>query len=140
MVEQAQSLIPKIESHGVSSVSGKNHSDYGKQFLIDGDGQSCWMSDQGNSQYVKLKFSEPVHIKKLLIMFQGGFVAKSIICASKTEGGSGKWEQKAALEPQDSNDEQIFDVDLENVAELKLLFPTSTDFYGRICIYKLDVY
>lgn len=40
---------------------------------------------------------------------------------------------------EDVNREQCIDVNAENVEGFKLFFDKSTDFYGRIVIYSLDI-
>ena len=42
--------------------------------------------------------------------------------------------------PEDINDKQIFQVPEVETIFLSLLFPSSTDFYGRITIYSLEVF
>ena len=42
---------------------------------------------------------------------------------------------------EDCNDLQSFDVDTQDVCRyLKVSFATSTDFYGRVTLYKMEVF
>lgn len=38
---------------------------YGKQFLFDGTEETCWNSDEGESQFVIIKFEEVVNISEV---------------------------------------------------------------------------
>ena len=43
------------------------------------------------------------------------------------------------LFPDDVNNLQKFEVNLEKVQKIKIVFVESSDFYGRITLYKLDI-
>ena len=65
----------------------------------------------------------------------GGFVGKE--CYVETEGTNKVLE----FYPEDSNKLQNFYLkERINVKKIRIAFNSSTDFYGRITIYKLDVY
>ena len=52
----------------------------------------------------------------------------------------GDWSRLTAIYPEDVNRKQVFDVlSLETIQGLKLTFEESSDFFGRITIYDLDV-
>jgi len=77
------------------------------------------------------------------LTFQGGFVAQSFVCLVGVDSIDSLIEI-GEFEALDNNEEQIF-VMLQqesklNVQFLKLLFNSSSDFYGRITIYKLEIY
>lgn len=121
--------------------------EYGKQNLFDGRSESCWNSDQGTPQFIQIAFTQPVDLESVSITFQGGFVGRS--CAlSVTNAASPK---RLVLlhnwEPRDTNDPQLFAVvppadspdAARGVTNLKLNFPASTDFFGRITIYALEI-
>jgi hypothetical protein len=115
-----------------------NSSQYSYKHMFDDDGSKCWNSDQGSPQYILLNFGRNVSISSLHIVFQGGFVPTEIgvECADNTES----MQSIRVFYPSDSNEPQIFD--LENRTEtsiIKLNFPSSTDFYGRVTIYSLQV-
>lgn len=102
--------------------------------VIDKNKQTCWNSDQGTNQSLELEFAVPISFERIQLCFQGGFVAREvhlIVDSNVIE----------EFEPEDSNDVQTFDLNqpLEGISKLKLLFPFSTDFYGRIVLYQLDL-
>jgi len=138
---QQISLVPLIKTTKVSSVLNGSR-EYGKQNLFDGAAETCWNSDQGTPQYVQLSFTRPVCIRCVSLTFQGGFVGKSAVFSATTRQSPKKLLPLHTWEPQDDNIEQRFDVtsELANyVTNIRILFPESTDFFGRITLYKLDV-
>eukprot|EP00124_Ichthyophonus_hoferi_P004930 Ihof_evm4s616 gene=Ihof_evmTU4s616 len=70
------SVLTKDVQVRVSSTLNRDVKQYGKKYLLDGKEDTCWNSDNGESQYIILKFPSAVKVKELQIMFQGGFVAK----------------------------------------------------------------
>jgi len=119
----------------VSSVLNKNVKEFGKQFLFDGREETCWNSDQGSPQFILISFHEPqAKISQLQIQFQGGFVGNQchVIINNDT--------QKVDFFPDDSNKLQTFPVELTDVNQLKISFGGSTDFFGRITIYQLNLF
>ncbi|CAG5111169.1 Oidioi.mRNA.OKI2018_I69.chr2.g5502.t1.cds [Oikopleura dioica] len=124
----------------VSSVLDQNGKEYGKQFLNDGNEDTCWYSDQGNPQYIKLKFAEKQIVEekniekfKLKIQFQGGFAGQK--CFFKTGPNS-----SLPFFPEDSNDLQEFEFEAkEDFEQLEVEFESSTDFYGRVIVYQLSI-
>lgn len=59
-------LLP-VTGSSVSSTLQRNTKEYGKKFMFDGCGDTCWNSDQGESQHVSVRFGEAVHVKKIRI-------------------------------------------------------------------------
>ena len=119
----------------VSSVLNKNVKEFGKQFLFDGREETCWNSDQGSPQFILISFHGPqAKISQLQIQFQGGFVGNQchVIINNDT--------QKVDFFPDDSNKLQTFPVELTDVNQLKISFGGSTDFFGRITIYQLNLF
>ena len=56
------------------------------------------------------------------------------------EVSDGKFRHAASFTPSDCNDLQSFDVqETPPAGSIKLLFPASTDLFGRIVIYRLDM-
>ena len=53
---------------------------YGKQFLVDGDCETCWQSDKSlnGTQTINLLFEEPTQISEIKLQFQGGFAANEV--------------------------------------------------------------
>jgi hypothetical protein len=108
--------------------------------MFDGNEETCWNSDQGTMQSILLDFQRRVAIKEIHITFQGGFAAKLCQCY----GGSNHSEiLLEVFYPEDSNSKQVFrlidDKAKMLVNKLRLSFPESTDFFGRIIVYHLDI-
>ena len=49
---------PEIFQIAVSSVLNKNAKEFGKKHLTDGKAETCWNSDQGTPQFVKVNFKD----------------------------------------------------------------------------------
>lgn len=120
--------------------------EYGKQNLFDGAAETCWNSEQGTPQFIQISFLQPVHLQSVSFTFQGGFVGTSVQLSATTAVSSPKkFVPLARWEPRDCNDVQSFavapaDADTARwVTNIKLTFPASTDFYGRITVYALDL-
>jgi len=122
-------LVP-VTGCSVSTTLQRNTKEYGKKFLFDGCPDTCWNSDQGDTQYVAVRFGETVHVRRIRIQFQGGFAAKA--CQVKAGG-----EVVDTVYPTDSNTIQEFEVNVSG-AELQLIFSGFTDFYGRLIVYLLE--
>jgi hypothetical protein len=139
--EQWHSLIRDCDGLrvAVSSVLNKNRADYGKQHLIDGSDETCWNSEQGSPQSIAVCFPSPVDVRSLSLMFQGGFVGADCQLLVKYARDKSRYAQVAQFYPDDCNRLQCFDVEADAVAQLKLLFPKSSDFYGRVTVYHFDV-
>merc|ERR1739848_867616 len=132
------SLISKLSSSRVSSVLNRDVKQFGKKFLFDGDEETCWNSDQGSPQWILMEFTEVVHVEELHIMFQGGFTGKECWVEVAKPG-----EDPAKIQsffPEDVNQIQKFKLpERQSLQRMKLVFNSSTDFFGRITIYKLDI-
>eukprot|EP00761_Pharyngomonas_kirbyi_P013011 gb/GECH01013038.1/.p1 GENE.gb/GECH01013038.1/~~gb/GECH01013038.1/.p1 ORF type:complete len:147 (+),score=32.83 gb/GECH01013038.1/:1-441(+) len=122
----------------VSSTLNKDP-EYKGSNMFDGDEETCWNSHQGKPQFINLIFDEPVHISQLQFMFQGGFVGQDGQLWIQRPGEE-KLSKLKEFFPKDENKEQIFDVNANNILRLRIVFPESTDFFGRITIYNLEVY
>ncbi|PVU98840.1 hypothetical protein BB559_001241 [Furculomyces boomerangus] len=148
---EMSSLIEQIENIKVSSVLNRNTREYGKKHLFDGNENTCWNSEQGSPQFVVVEFEKAVKLERLQVMFQGGFVGKSInVYGSIPETTDGSkvqpdvntkdFEEIGKLFPLDNNTLQTFSLPAKlGYKKFKFVFPSSTDFYGRITIYKLDM-
>lgn len=122
------------------------------QSLFVEDNSSCWSSGSGSPQYVLLDFGEPVVPSEIRIMFQGGFAGSEMVCCigeAATEHACVK--EVARFEAEDNNEWQSFslpqsggDTTLSDQPQgfraLKIVFPHTSDFYGRVTVYRLDVY
>jgi hypothetical protein len=102
-------------------------------------------------------------LQSVHLTFQGGFVGTSVqLSATNAVTAPKKFLPLARWEPRDCNDPQRFEVPLVDtdgaesapagsgaggagggpsrwVTNAKLTFPASTDFYGRITLYALDL-
>lgn len=91
---------------------------------------------------VQLSFTSPVDVYSLRLTFQGGFVGKSVQLGATNAASPKKFLPVHTWEPVDANHEQELTVPTSGAigaTNIKITFPDSTDFYGRITIYKLDV-
>eukprot|EP01133_Synstelium_polycarpum_P018146 gene18146-21698_t len=114
--------------------------------MFDGTEETCWNSHQGSPQSCSIQFIDtatgqetPVDVSELHICFQGGFVGKDCELLAM-QGDSKEFTFVSMFYPEDINTVQIFPVaQCTQAKQIKLLFKQSTDFFGRITIYKLDV-
>lgn len=115
-------------------------SEYAAKHMFDDKEDTCWNSDQGCPQHILIDFEKPVHIEKIRIMFQGGFVGQDCLVEGSLE--LGKLELLSTLDNiADNNDLQSFPIDSsKEIRFFKLTFNSSTDFYGRITIYRLEAF
>jgi len=60
----------------VSSVLNHNTEEYGKKHLFDKQPETCWNSEPGSPQYIFVNFKEPIFVKEIEIIGQGGFCPK----------------------------------------------------------------
>lgn len=101
---------------------------------------------QGTPQSIQLSFSSPVVPRKIHLTFQGGFVGTQ--CSLETQAGSSEgekadWQPWTHIYPEDVNRKQSFDLPIETVKEgvvgLRIVFEQSSDFFGRITVYDLQL-
>ncbi|GCB71040.1 hypothetical protein scyTo_0005826 [Scyliorhinus torazame] len=122
----------------VSSVLNRDVKQFGKKFLFDRNEETCWNSDQGSSQWVMLEFPQTVKVTELQLQFQGGFTGRTCRLEGGRKGAS--LVEIADFYPEDTNRLQRFSIHKESIADkFKIIFEKSTDFFGRIIIYHLDV-
>lgn len=97
--------------------------------------------NQGLPQNILLDFPSPVSVESIVIQFQGGFVGKTCIAVgSKPESPNDYEVEIGKFYPEDINPTQTFNfTPTEGLKRVKIIFEESTDFYGRITIYKLDI-
>ncbi|XP_065836404.1 nuclear receptor 2C2-associated protein-like [Oscarella lobularis] len=122
----------------VSSVLNRDVKQFGRQHMFDGDEETCWNSNQGSPQWLSVTFERPVHVEQIHVQFQGGFAAKT---CTLIDGSDHSAPPLAKFYPEDTNSLQIFAVPSlkKPVKTVKLIFVESSDFYGRITVYKLDM-
>ncbi|XP_037673984.1 nuclear receptor 2C2-associated protein [Choloepus didactylus] len=121
----------------VSSVLNRNTRQFGKKHLFDQDEETCWNSDQGPSQWVMLEFPQRVRISQLQIQYQGGFSSRR--GRLEVSQGTEALRKIADFYPEDNNSLQTFPVPATEVDQLKVTFEDTTDFFGRVVIYHLQV-
>ncbi|XP_058805273.1 nuclear receptor 2C2-associated protein-like isoform X2 [Phymastichus coffea] len=122
----------------VSSVLNKNVKSYGKQFMFDDESETCWNSDSGSPQWVFIKFDQEVELSCIKIQFQGGFAGKK--CWIEAGSDLKNLDYIQDIFPEDINLLQTFNLDFSKKASaFKIIFDSSTDFFGRIIIYKLSL-
>ncbi|TPX68601.1 hypothetical protein SpCBS45565_g03009 [Spizellomyces sp. 'palustris'] len=141
------SVIDSRTAIRVSSTLNRDVKAYGKHFLTDGSDETCWNSDQGTPQYISMDFSpRSVSVSELHIMFQGGFAGKEcklVGVVDHRRPEEEQWEDLLNFYPEDSNSLQVFPIkegaSKQPWRKLRIIFLNSTDFYGRVTIYRLDV-
>ncbi|KAH9837389.1 galactose-binding like protein [Rhodofomes roseus] len=143
MTEVERSLIDAETKIKVSTTLDKS---VGKKHLTDGDPGTCWTSQQGIPQYIQLQFPAPVVPSHLSMTFQGGFVGTKCRLEVLTQRAphKGEWQLFAHVFPEDVNRKQTFGLDSSEVEStglvgLKLVFEESSDFFGRITVYDLQL-
>ena len=129
------SLLDKNCSIKVSSVHERDIKNYGKQHLTDGNLETCWNSSQNSPQSILIQFPNPIIPAKLLLMFQGGFAGNDCEMVSSLNG----IDRTTVFKPKDSNEMQEFPMNVGAIDKLRIIFKNSTDFYGRITVYNLDI-
>ncbi|KAM8962380.1 nuclear receptor 2C2-associated protein [Pelodytes ibericus] len=133
----AASLLCADTVSRVSSVLQRDVKQYGKQFLFDQKEETCWNSDKGSTQWITLQFPHRVFVSQMHIQFQGGFSSET--CLLEGSLNNAEFLKIADLYPEDINALQKFSFSEHPVTKLKISFSKSTDFFGRIIIYHLDV-
>ncbi|KAI8148352.1 galactose-binding domain-like protein [Fennellomyces sp. T-0311] len=138
----SQSLITPETRIKVSSVLNRDTTTFGKQHLIDGSEETCWNSEQGLPQHILVDFGgSPVTVESVQFTFQGGFVGKKCTALASLPGAPNDYcVDLGAFYPQDINPTQTFPLACPDaIQRLKIIFEESTDFYGRITVYKMDI-
>ena len=100
---------------------------------------------QGSDQWVQIAFQEDKTLSKtytLKIQFQGGFSCK--VCAVKLLHKDHSEVATTDCYPEDVNSIQYFKLNFlcdgnPIFNKIRLIFKDSTDFFGRITIYCLDI-
>jgi hypothetical protein len=63
----------------ISSVLSNNATEFGKHFMLDGNDDTCWNSDQGKFHYVFICFDQPYNVRQIQLTSSGGFCPKVLI-------------------------------------------------------------
>lgn len=124
----------------VSSVLNKATKQCGKMFMFDGKEETHWSSDQGSTQFISLFFQVPQKMTEFKIQFQGGFSAQQIrLIIETTDPATGFSE---SFYPKDSIQIQRFKLKrtVEEMVSALFIFEESSDFFGRIVVYTLEIF
>jgi hypothetical protein len=121
----------------VSSVLNRNVTEFGKKHLFDGKEDTCWNSEQGSPQWIAVTFEPVKTVCQIELVFQGGFVGKN--CRLEAALSEGEELTKCLdFYPDDVSRAQTFNLDRPVTAKFfKIVFSDSTDFFGRVTVYKL---
>jgi hypothetical protein len=137
-MEQTYRLTSPETKCKVSSVLNKLGIYSGKN-MFDESLDTCWNSDQGSPQYVLIDFQRAVKVTAIRAIFQGGFVGQNAT-VSLGEDMISLVEISKLEYIEDTNELQIFPIESMVCGRyFKINFNSSTDFYGRITIYNLEV-
>lgn len=123
---------------------------FGPLNALNNNTEDAWKSAQSEESdplaYFEIDFHRPVQVSELRLQFQGGFVGMDCIVYQKNDETT-DWEECEDLfiDPIDSNEVQTFESDADDAmsgkcSSLRIEFGRSTDFYGRIVIYSLEVW
>jgi hypothetical protein len=108
---------------------------------------TCWNSEGSSSGKLScsymLDFGRVVQPLELRMQFQAGFAAEEVAVFSLIGTA---WVPTVELEADDDHDMQSFPLQENKTSDapatkaIKLVFDECTDFYGRVTIYKLQVW
>ncbi|KAL5107323.1 Nuclear receptor 2C2-associated protein [Taenia crassiceps] len=107
-------------------------------FLFDGNPETCWQSNSGESQWILVEFKEPLKITSIRIQFQGGFAVEEALLRLWTK------EKKDCpvsypFHPTNTNSLQSFSfTDANAYTCAAIILKKATDPFGRIVVYQLD--
>jgi hypothetical protein len=143
------------KKHRASSTWKHDTRKFGPLNAINNNTEDAWKSAQSEEgsdplAYFEIDFHRPVRVNELRIQFQGGFVGMDCIVYQKCGNeNNDDWEEceDLFLDPIDSNEVQTFASEEEEddnaggkCNAIRIEFGRSTDFYGRIVIYSLEVW
>ncbi|XP_030228376.1 nuclear receptor 2C2-associated protein [Gadus morhua] len=134
----ATSLICRETQSRVSSTLNRDAKQFGKKYMFDSNEETCWNSDQGENQWVALEFPKNVKMSELKVQFQGGFSGRTCRLEGCVSGG--EFTALSQFYPEDNNSLQSFPIqEVPAVSRLKIVFEDSSDFFGRIIVYSLEI-
>lgn len=130
--------------HKASSVLNRS-AEFASRNMFDGSVETCWNSDQGSPQFLSFDFGPGcVVVTSVSMMFQGGFVGQDALIEWSNDVSS--LQTIAKLDRiEDCNRLQSFEVACEaqpplGARYIRVTFPSSTDFYGRVTLYRLELH
>lgn len=127
----------------VSSVLNRDVKQYGKANLFDNNPESCWNSDSGSPQWILIGLNSRARISDVVLQFQGGFAALEVELQMWNEETKDTKECHTFY-PANANSAQSFVLsnregqDLAAYSNCCIVFKKSSDFFGRIIVYKLQ--
>ncbi|KAJ3071489.1 Nuclear receptor 2C2-associated protein, partial [Quaeritorhiza haematococci] len=95
----------------------------------------------GSPQWISLEFPSAITPTQLKVTFQGGFAGKECTLLGSSPS-SDEWSTILNFYPADINTLQTFAVEETNrkaCKKFRIVFNGSTDFYGRVTVYTLDI-
>jgi len=112
---------------------------------------SCWNSEgqEGSAQWFVVDFRRSVRVDTVRLQFQAGFIGETCAVEAKIEkdggggggGGAHHWEQIDEFEFDDVHEVQSSPLEESTrCTALKLIFDDFTDFYGRVTVYRAEVW
>ena len=137
---------------------------FGPKNALDSQLDDAWKSAPSEESdplaYYEVYFHRSVLVREMRVQFQGGFVGMDCMVYKKIQQQPPKidekhdetnnndeeeWEEldELFMDPKDSTDIQTFCSDestIDPCTALRIEFGKSTDFYGRIVIYSLEVW
>ncbi len=123
----------------VSSVLNRKVKEFGKRHLFDGRDDTCWNSEQGSPQWVRLAFPRAVRVAAVRVMFQGGFAGRHCWLEASADGGR-TYRRSLEFFPEDGNGAQTFPLPEEESGDaFRLVFGESSDLFGRVTVYHLQL-
>jgi len=136
-----------------SSVLQNNSKVYGAAKALDCENALTSWNSEGSpngkkENFIIVDFSgggkDPNRVVKpeeLCVQFQAGFAAEEIeVHAACSDSGS-RWSKVDEMEADDDHELQSFPLStMEKTTALKIVFNETTDFYGRVIIYQLQVW
>ena len=138
--------LPICEA-SASSVLHDDEEAFGAHFAIDGRADTLWNSAGGAAQRLSLRLAARARVRAVELVFQGGFVGQELEVTGSAAGSSGGAGAAAPplllgrFQPRDCNERQRFELGAPaEVDEVALHFAGSTDFYGRIVLYSVELF
>jgi len=109
--------------------------------IFDNNSDTCWNSDQGPQQILSIDLERVAKVKSIRVMFQGGFVGLTGTVEVASQKNENPFLEVSQFHLVDSNDIQTIQLNDEGITAqfVRINFTSSSDFYGRITIYKLEI-
>mmetsp|Transcript_18415 Transcript_18415/g.45647 ORF Transcript_18415/g.45647 Transcript_18415/m.45647 type:complete len:168 (-) Transcript_18415:281-784(-) len=138
-----------------SSVLQNNTKVYGPAKALDCENALTSWNSEGSPNGKKASFliidfsgggklpNRRVKPEEICIQFQAGFAAEEITAYVQITGGGDKpkWLKVEEIEADDDHELQTFPLSVaDETTALKIVFDETTDFYGRVIVYQLQVW